>query len=139
MTAKEQILSTVSEWADKQINSLVASNPRMSMFAPRLKQGLENYIDKNESKIDNMLLFVTDKDGKLDITDMFDEGMRMFQEMPVQTHKLMGLNTHVGQGAIEIKMPDNFLVSMFMGNTGSIKITTADIMELKQMLMAKAI
>lgn len=139
MTAKEQVISTVSEWAEKHIDTITAANPRMAVFAPRLKQGLENYLYSKDGMLDNIMLFVTDKEGKLDIGDFFEEAVKMFDEMPIQTKHVFGIDINIGRGAIEAKMPDNFIMNMFMGNTGSLKFTSADFMELKTMLTTKAV
>lgn len=139
MTAKEQLITTVTEWAEKHIDTIVAANPRLTVFAPRIKQGFENYLYKKDGMVDNVMLFITDKEGKLDIGDFFEEAMKMFDEMPIQTKKVFGLDVNIGKGAVEAKMPDNFLMNMLMGSTGSIKFTSADFMELKTLLMSKSV
>lgn len=139
MNAKEQVISTITEWADTHIDTIVEANPRMAILAPRLKQGLFNYLHQKENILDKGLLFITDKDGKLDVGDFFEEAVKMFDEMPIQSKKFFGLDVNIGRGAIEAKMPDNFFVNMLMGSTGSIKFTSADFMELKSLLAAKSV
>ena len=136
MTTKEQIIATATEWVDKQIDTIVSAKPNMFVFSGRAKQAFQNIIVQNESKLDNALLFLTDKEGKLDITDMFDETLRVFEEAPI-THKSMyGFDLSIGKGAIELKTPSNYLINMFMGETNSFKWTTADFTELKEMFIA---
>ena len=137
MTAKEQVISSAKLWINDKIESMTASNPRMSVIAPRLKQGMDNLISKYEDKIDNFMLFFTDKEGNLDVGDFFDVGIKMFQELPVSHKKIMGMDIAIGGGEIVAKLPDNFLVSMLVGNTGAVKLTSADIMEFKDLILAK--
>ena len=49
----------------------------------------------------------------------------------------MGMDIAIGGGEIVAKLPDNFLVSMLVGNTGAVKLTSADIMEFKDLILAK--
>lgn len=139
MTPKEQIISTFENWASTKIDTLVSNSPNMAMVAPRLKNGMSNYIAKNSDKIDNMLLFFTDKEGKLDVGNFFEEATKVFDDMPIQTHKIFGMDLNVGKGAVELDIPQNFFTSMLMGSNNSVKLTSADFMEIKDLLMAKMI
>lgn len=44
------------------------------------------------------------------------------------------LHGTAGGGVIRVRLPDNPLVSLFMGNTGAIKLTEEDFRELKAVL-----
>lgn len=135
MTAKEQVISSVKLWVDDKVDSMTASNPRMSVLAPRIKQGMGNMISKYEDSIDNVMLFFTDKEGNLDVGNFFEEGMKMFEELPVTHKKMMGIDIAIGKGEIVATPPDNFFTSLLMGNTGAVKLTTEDFIELKDLIL----
>lgn len=137
MTAKEQVISALELWADEKVDTMTASHPRMAMLAPRLKQGLKNIVARNEKNIENTLLFFTDKDGNLDIGDVFEEGIKSFGEMPVTHKSALGLDIAIGKGEVVVSLPENIITNFLFGGTGAFKFTSADIMDLKDLLTVK--
>lgn len=136
MELKEEIISTVTEFINGKIDAVIDNNPRMTVFAPHLKQGVNNFIKKNTHKIDDYLMFITDDKGKLQIGDIFEEGIKVLDSMPIMERRLLSMPILIGKGAIEVKIPQNFFTDLFF-NSGGFKFTGADIMELKELLINK--
>lgn len=135
MEAKQQIITAIQMWADSKIDTVMASHPRMAVIAPRLKQGIQNLIAKNDKNIENTLLFFTDQEGNLDVGNVFEEAIKAFEEMPITHKHSMGIDFAIGKGEVVARMPDNFFTSFLLGDTGALKLTGDDIMELKELLI----
>lgn len=54
------------------------------------------------------------------------------EEMPFGKGFIRGT---IGKGSIRFALPDNPITSILFGKTGAIKITDADLMELKKLLI----
>jgi|GEM_PF-5663777 hypothetical protein len=137
MTAKEQVISSLEMWIDDKVDSMTSSHPRMSVLSPRLKQGFKNLVARNEKNIENTLLFFTDKDGKLDVGDVFEEAMKSFADMPVTRKSVMGMDIAIGKGEIVATLPQNVFTDFLFGGTGAFKFTADDFLDLKELLTVK--
>lgn len=134
MNAKEQIVNTAKTWIDQKIDAVISSNPRLAYIKPNIKNYIENIFSKYEGRLDNAMMFITDKDGNIYMDDLFDGALKVLEEMPTETKSIYGFDISYGKGAIELKMPNNFFMNLLIPNTGSIKLTGADFAELKTLI-----
>lgn len=134
MTNKEQILNSAKTWIEQKVDAIVSANPRLNYIKPNIRNYIDNIFSKYEDKLDNAMMFITDKDGNLYVDDLFDGAMKILDEMPVETKSMFGFDLSYGKGAVELKMPNNFFMNLLVPNTGSIKLTQTDFAELKNLL-----
>lgn len=132
---KEKLAESLKTWMEERIDSLAAANPKLKIASVYLKRGATNYIARESGKIDKMIddaaLFICDEEGNFSPDMLFDDLMTMLREMeevPFGSGLMQGT---IGKGVIRFKLPDNPVFSLLFGDTGAIKITEADFMELK--------
>lgn len=136
---KDKAVMALEEWANGRIGQFIADNPMAAPAGKYLKRGVSNIIARYDGKIgeyiDTLMLFVADKDGNFDAGMLFDDALSMFSSMPETPFTVAGLHGTVGAGTVRIVLPDNPLVSLFLGNMGAVRITADDFRELKEILM----
>lgn len=132
------IKQSVKTWAESKIDELYATKPKLSAASVYLKRGINNWLDREESSlnemVDSLALFITDKDGIIDTNTLIDDAMTIFRDMDVNYSKIGAFGVEYGKGAITINIPHNVLFDLIFGDLGQIKITADDILEIKAML-----
>lgn len=135
---KEKLAGGIKKWMTGRIDDFTAEYPTMRPMAKYLKRGVVNMAAKEDARmtdfVEAMMLFIADKDGNYDMGMLFDDAMSMLRTMPETPFDMGLLHGTMGGGVIRIMLPDNPVVSMFMGNMGAIKITEDDFKELKTIL-----
>lgn len=130
--------NTVRKWAYGKIDELSASRPRLKAASVYLKRGLNNYMEREDKRINSMIdgitLFVADKDGKIDTDMLIDDAVTMFREMDVAYAEMGAFGIEYGKGAITINIPHNVFLDMIFGDLGKITITADDLLEIKAMM-----
>ena len=136
---KSKITDALGEWGNNLIDTFVADKPKLKLLSVYMKRGLNNglvrYDGKVQDAVDNMMMFVTDEDGNYDMNQVFDDVMSMFKEMDETNVNLGPLDAVIGKGMIKVKIPNNIFTSMLFGDTGAIKITEGDLLELKNLFL----
>lgn len=132
---KGDFKTAIQNWAEYRIDDLFPAKPHTKVL---LKRGLTNYLSKADGKIngmiDNFMLFITDENGTVDTDLAIDMFIDMFKEMDIKEYKLGIIPVTVGNGEITAELPHNPLLDMVVGNLGKVKITSADFLELKELL-----
>lgn len=132
------IKQSVKTWAESKIDELCATKPKLNAASVYLKRGINNWLDREESSlnemVDNLALFITDKDGVIDTNTLIDDAVAIFRDMDVNYSKIGAFGVEYGKGAITINIPHNVLFDLIFGDLGQIKITADDILEIKAML-----
>lgn len=135
---KEKVVDGLHRWMDGRIDQFVLDNPALAPVGKYLKRGVSNLITREDNRIskgiDGLMLFIADGQGNYDMGMLFDDALSMFKAMPETPFDLGLLHGTAGGGVIRVRLPDNPLVSLFMGNTGAIKLTEEDFRELKAVL-----
>lgn len=135
---KDRLLCSIGKWADGRIDDFVESNPRMKTASVYMKRGVRNYLAREGKAIHDMIdgvsLFVCDENGCVDAGMVFDDLMTMFNEADETPFGSGLLRGTIGKGVIRFRLPDNPLMTLLFGNSQAIKITSADFMDLKDML-----
>lgn len=130
--------ASVRTWAENKIDELCTTRPRMKAASVYMKRGLNNWLDREEGRIENMVdtlaLFVADQDGKIDADTLFDDAVKMFREMDVNYTKIANFAVEYGKGEVSIVIPRNVFLDMIFGDLGKVTITADDIMELKSLM-----
>lgn len=126
---QEQIRDKTTAWLNAKLDSIIEANPRLSVFSKHIRRGLTRKIDDLTAKMDGIMPFITDEDGKLDIDGASGELLNAFDEMPVKSYSFVGIDVKVGKGAVTASIPSNIFTDLIFDN-GSITLTRADIEEL---------
>ena len=134
---KSKIMDSVQMWSDGLIDNFFDTHHLPKIAVKYIKRGRDNFIAMQDEaitkKINNALLFVTDKDGNYDLGMLSDDIISMLRDMP-ETPFDFGLTGTIGAGAIRIYIPEIPFVSSVFGDFGSVKITESDLLILKEML-----
>lgn len=129
---KGVVKKAVLSWGNSKIDELFAGREKAGFFA---KKALGNYIAREDEKInswiDNAFLFIADERGNVDSDEVVDTLCEMLGEMKESSYPIGPVTLAVGNGEIGIKLPNSFLLDMFMGNRSVIKFTKEDFLELK--------
>ncbi len=128
--------SALQDWGEAKIDEMLPNKAAPKAF---LKNGLNNLMvrqDENLNKwIDNLFLFVSDENGIIDSDTMIDTLAGIFKEMPKKEYSFGSFDIAAGSGEVIVSFPHNFLIDMLVGDTGSVKLTTEDILDLKNMIV----
>lgn len=134
------IKKAVRTWADGKINELCATRPRLKAASVYLKRGLNNYMEREDKRINSMVdgltMFVADKDGNIDTDMLIDDAVTMFKEMDVAKAEMGIFDVEYGKGAVTINIPHNVFLDMIFGDLGKITITADDLLEIKALMGA---
>lgn len=137
---KDKAIDSLEVWIDGRIDDFVSQNPNMKIASIYMKRGAKNYLARErgniEKTIDNAALFICDEEGNIDSDMLFDDMMTMFRDMDETTFGKGLVKGTIGKGIIRFKLPDNPVFNLMFGNTGAIKITEADFLELKELFNA---
>lgn len=134
---KIDLLDNIQEWANYKIDALVTSRPKLKLASTYLKRGVRNWVAKETGRInntiDNILLFVADENGNVNTDILINDLVEMFKAMDVQNVKMGAFDIEYGKGEVKINIPHNPILDMLMGDLGQVKITTEDILEIKEL------
>lgn len=126
---QEHIRTAAISWVNSKLDGIIEANPRLSVFSTHIRRGIHRKIDEAIPKLDAVMPFITDDNGKLDVVSISDELLNAFDEMPIRTYNFVGIDVKVGKGVITATAPRNILTDFFLDN-GSMTLTRADIEEL---------
>ena len=125
------------EWAERKIDELAAGHPRLRVASVYLKRGLANWMEREEARIngmaDGLMLFIADKDGRIDADALMNDALAIFREMDVSYAEVAGFGIEYGKGAVTVSIPRGVLPDMIFGELGQIRITADDLMEMKEL------
>lgn len=129
---KGSVKDAAMSWGCKKIDELLKNRDTARMFA---KRALGNFIARQDEKInsyvDNAFLLLADEAGSIDSDSAIDMFCGLLEEMKQQSYPLGPMVAKVGAGEVAFELPHNFLLDMFTGNMGVIKLTKDDFLELK--------
>lgn len=129
---------SVRTWAENKIDELCETRPRLKAASVYLKRGLNNWLDREEKQVDDMVdtlaLFVADSEGKIDADMLIDDAVKMFREMDKNFFELGAFNIEYGKGEVIIHIPHNVFLDLIFGDLGQIKISADDLLELKNLM-----
>ena len=136
---KDKLAESLQLWIDERIDGLVSNNPQLKVASVYLKRGAKNFLAKQKDgigdMIDNAALFLCDENGNVDADLLFNDMLSMLREMEEMPFGKGFIRGTIGKGSIRFALPDNPITSILFGKTGAIKITDADLIELKKLLI----
>lgn len=137
---KDKAINSLEVWINGRIDDFVSQNPNMKVASVYMKRGAKNYLARERGKIektiDNAALFICDEEGNIDSDMLLNDMLTMFKEMDEIPFGKSIIQGTIGKGTIRFNLPDNPVFNLMFGNTGAIKITEADFLELKELFNA---
>lgn len=132
---KGMLKSALLQWGNSKIDEIFPGKPQIKAFA---KNGFNNILIRSDEKInkgiDTFMLFAASEDGVIDTDQLIDMGAEMFKELEPHRYELGWLNVEVGKGEVSFHMPQSMLTDLVLGKSGTLRMTTEDILELKNYL-----
>lgn len=130
--AKDAALS----WVGAQIDCLL---PNKATGRAILKNAAGNllyrYDEAINKGIDTAFLMFSDKEGNIDSDSVVESLCSMLDEMDYNDYSFFGFTARMGKGEISIDFPHSFFSELIAGDIGGVRITSADIKQVKNYLM----
>lgn len=131
---KGDVKTAVYRWITSMIDQLFAGKAGLEPVAYYAKNGISNAIDRYDEQlncyIDYAVMFVADKDGKIDTDKLIGDLVEIYRNTDKRTEDLFGMKVEYGAGEIVVFPPDNPFVNILLP-WQSIKITAEDILKIR--------
>ena len=131
---KGDVKTAVYRWITSMIDQLFAGKAGLEPVAYYAKNGISNVIDRYDEQlnryIDYAVMFVTDKEGRIDTDKLIGDLVEIYRSTEKRTEVLLGMKVEYGAGEIAIYPPDNLFVNILLP-WQSIKITAEDILKMR--------
>ena len=128
--AKDAMLA----WAGEQIDQLL---PNKVAARTMLKNAAANLVERFDHKInqgvDAAFLMLGDAQGNIDSDTVVDFVCDMLKEMTPTDYAVGAIGVRVGKGEILAQFPRSVFSDLIVGNLDGVKITTADIQQIKNL------
>ena len=132
---KGKVKDAALGWIDSQIDYLL---PNKVASRALLKKAANNILKRFDEKIndgvDAAFFLLADEHGNIDGDTMVDTLCSMLDEMDVAEYSFYGFDAKIGKGEMCIEFPRGFLSELIAGELGGVKITSADIKQIKDFL-----
>ena len=131
---KGDVKTAVYRWSTSMIDQLFAGKAGLEPVAYYAKNGISNAIERYDEQlnryIDYVVMFVADKEGKIDTDKLIGDLVEIYRSTEKRTEVLLGMKVEYGAGEIVVFPPDNPFVNILLP-WQSIKITAEDILKMR--------
>lgn len=131
---KGDVKTAVYRWSTSMIDQLFAGKAGLEPVAYYAKNGISNAIERYDEQlnryIDYVVMFVADKEGKIDTDKLIGDLVEIYRNTDKRTEDVLGMKVEYGAGEIAIYPPDNLFVNILLP-WQSIKITAEDILKMR--------
>ena len=131
---KGDVKTAVYRWSASMIDQLFAGKAGLEPVAYYAKNGISNAIERYDEQlnryIDYAVMFVADKEGRIDTDKLIGDLVEIYRSTEKRTEVLLGMKVEYGAGEIAIYPPDNLFVNILLP-WQSIKITAEDILKMR--------
>ncbi len=132
---KGRLKTAIQKWGNAKIDEIFPEKPQMKAFA---KNGLNNVLSRADDKlnkwIDTFMLFAASENGTIDSDQIVEMLADMFKELEPHKYQFEFLDIEVGRGEVAFHLPQNMMIDLILGKSGTIRMTADDILELKDLL-----
>lgn len=133
---KGKVKGAIQQWIESKIDEMIPGKATAKVF---LKNGVNNMLARQDEKLnqwlDTAFLFVADEKGVIDSNVMVDTLVGIFEETVEKEYHFGMIDAFVGNGTVEIGVPQNLLSDMLLGGMKSVKFTKEDILDFKKFLV----
>lgn len=130
---KGDVKTAIYRWCMSMIDQLFAGKAGLEPVAYYAKNGISNAIDRYDEQvnryIDYAVMFVADKEGKIDTDKLIGDLVEIYRSTEKRTEDLFGMKVEYGAGEIVVFPPDNPFVNILLP-WQSVKITAEDILKI---------
>jgi hypothetical protein len=133
----DELLKVINVWIGQKVDALAATSPRLVLFAPRIKQGLSNILRQYSGKIEPLLPFITDEDGRVNIGSMRDEILAIFGDMPKGEYQLGEFTIYTDKASVKVQLPQGQLWGILFGDLKTVKFGESDVEDLIDLFNSK--
>ena len=131
---KGDVKTAIYMWCTSMIDQLFAGKAGLEPVAYYAKNGIANAIDRYDEQmnryIDLAVMFVADKEGKIDTDKLIGDLVEIYRNTEKRTEDVLGMKLEYGAGEIVIYPPDNPFVNILFP-WQSMKITAEDILKIR--------
>ena len=131
---KGDVKTAIYMWCTSMIDQLFAGKAGLEPVAYYAKNGIANAIDRYDERlnryIDYAVMFMADKDGKIDTDKLIGDLVEIYKSTEKRTEDVLGMKLEYGAGEIVIYPPDNPFVNILFP-WQSVKITAEDILKIR--------
>lgn len=131
---KERLPEAVERWADARIEDMARGDARLAVASVYMKRAAHNvtalYATRMQEAVDGMALFVADENGDVDADTLMKDAVEMLRAMPRQEWDFSLLHGTVGEGRVEVELPDNALTTLLLGAKKTISIDGDELIEM---------
>ena len=131
---KGDVKTAIYMWCTSMIHQLFAGKAGLEPVAYYAKNGIANAIDRYDEQmnryIDLAVMFVADKEGKIDTDKLIGDLVEIYRNTEKRTEDVLGMKLEYGAGEIVIYPPDNPFVNILFP-WQSVKITAEDILKIR--------
>ena len=131
---KGDVKTAIYRWCTSMIDQLFAGKAGLEPVAYYAKNGISNAIDRYDEQlsryIDYAVMFMADKDGKIDTDKLIGDLVEIYKSTEKRTEDVLGMKLEYGAGEIVIYPPDNPFVNILFP-WQSVKITAEDILKIR--------
>ena len=131
---KGDVKTAIHRWCTSMIDQLFAGKAGLEPVAYYAKNGISNAIERYDEQlnryIDYAVMFVADKEGRIDTDKLIGDLVEIYRSTEKRTEVLLGMKVEYGAGEIAIYPPDNLFVNILLP-WQSIKITAEDILKMR--------
>ena len=131
---KGDVKTAIYRWCTSMIDQLFAGKAGLEPVAYYAKNGISNAIDRYDEQlnryIDYAVMFVADKEGKIDTDKLIGDLVEIYRSTEKRTEVLLGMKVEYGAGEIVVFPPDNPFVNMFLP-WQSVRITAEDLLKMR--------
>lgn len=132
---KGKVKDAALTWVDAQIDYIL---PNKATGRALLKNAANNILSRYDERInkgmDAAFILFADSSGSIDSDSVVDSLCSMLDEMTPSDYSFYGFEARVGKGEISVDFPHSFLSELIAGDIGGVKITSADIKQIKDYL-----
>ena len=131
---KGDVKTAIYMWCTSMIDQLFAGKAGLEPVAYYAKNGIANAIDRYDEQmnryIDLAVMFVADKEGKIDTDKLIGDLVEIYRNTEKRTEDVLGMKLEYGAGEIVIYPPDNPFANILFP-WQSVKITAEDILKIR--------
>lgn len=131
---KGDVKTAIYKWCTSMIDSLFAGKSGLEPVAYYAKNGISNAIERYDEQlnryIDYAVMFIADKEGKIDTDKLIGDLVEIYRSTEKRTEVLLGMKVEYGSGEIVVFPPDNPFTNLLFP-WQSVKITAEDILKLR--------
>lgn len=128
---KERLPEAAVRWADARIEDMARGDARLSIASVYMKRAVKNvaalYGKRMQEAVDGMALFVADENGEVDADTLMRDAVEMLKAMPRQEWNVSFLHGTVGEGRVEVELPDNIVTTLLLGSKKTLCVSGEEI------------